>query len=234
MCCEGGIPYPRGDRAEEVSVSWGPLHLRKWPHGTPCNQNDNWKYCLSHGTAYRRNCLSGTINLSYYLPPTSLVGGNNLPNFPFNLNRVLVLPPPLHGELAPHLGEIWIRHWLDYSCWYSIFFLPPSFLNTKSYLSKIWNCLVQWQIQDFPRGGGCANFQKCYYFSNICRKLHENERIWTPRGGAHPWRPPLDPPMQSTATTNHKTEIFIVSLVLLQYLTEIQVRVGFLPWDKSF
>ena len=40
--------------------------------------------------------------------------------------------------------------------------------------------------------GGCANGQKCYYFSNICQKLHENERIWTPRGGggARPWRPP--------------------------------------------
>ena len=45
----------------------------------------------------------------------------------------------------------------------------------------------------FPRGG--ANSQKCYYFSIFCRKLHENERIWTPRGGARPWRPPLDPPM---------------------------------------
>ena len=31
--------------------------------------------------------------------------------------------------------------------------------------------------------GGCANSQNCYYFSNFCRKLHENERIWTPRGG---------------------------------------------------
>ena len=40
----------------------------------------------------------------------------------------------------------------------------------------------QWRIQDFPRGG--ANSQKCYYFSIFCRKLHENERIWTPRGGA--------------------------------------------------
>ena len=29
--------------------------------------------------------------------------------------------------------------------------------------------------------GGCANSQNCYYFSNFCRKLHENERIWTPR-----------------------------------------------------
>ena len=39
--------------------------------------------------------------------------------------------------------------------------------------------------------GGCANSQNCYYFSNFCWKLHENERIWTPRGGARPWRPPL-------------------------------------------
>ena len=31
--------------------------------------------------------------------------------------------------------------------------------------------------------GGCVNSQKCYYFSNFCRKLHENERIWTPGGG---------------------------------------------------
>ena len=35
--------------------------------------------------------------------------------------------------------------------------------------------------------GGCANSQNCYYFLNFCRKLHENERIWT-RGG-RPWRP---------------------------------------------
>ena len=60
----------------------------------------------------------------------------------------------------------------------------------------------QWRIQDFPQGGG-ANSQKCYYFSIFCRKLHENERIWTPRGGARPWRPPLDPPM-------------VMSMVILQ------------------
>ena len=48
----------------------------------------------------------------------------------------------------------------------------------------------------FSPGGG-ANSQNCYYFSHFCRKLHENERIWTPGGGggARPWRPPLDPPM---------------------------------------
>ena len=39
----------------------------------------------------------------------------------------------------------------------------------------------QWRIQNFPEGGansqsGCANL----FFG---RKLHENERIWTPGGG---------------------------------------------------
>ena len=57
----------------------------------------------------------------------------------------------------------------------------------------------QWRIQDFSQGGS-ANSQKCYYFSIFCRKLHENERIWTPRGGARPWHPPLDPPMIVIAT----------------------------------
>ena len=33
---------------------------------------------------------------------------------------------------------------------------------------------VHWRIQDSPRGG--ANSQM------YCRKLHENERIWTPTG----------------------------------------------------
>ena len=40
----------------------------------------------------------------------------------------------------------------------------------------------------FQQGGG-ANSQNCYYFAIFYQKLHENERIWTPRGGAHPWHP---------------------------------------------
>ena len=54
----------------------------------------------------------------------------------------------------------------------------------------------------FSPGGG-ANSQNCYYFSHFCRKLHENERIWTPGGGARPWRPPLDPPMRSVYESQH-------------------------------
>ena len=37
--------------------------------------------------------------------------------------------------------------------------------------------------------GGCANSQNCYYFSIFCWKLHENERIWTPRGARVPGAP---------------------------------------------
>ena len=42
----------------------------------------------------------------------------------------------------------------------------------------------------FSPGGG-ANSQKCSYFLIFCRKLHENERIWTPRGGRASLAPPL-------------------------------------------
>ena len=38
--------------------------------------------------------------------------------------------------------------------------------------------------------GVCANSQNCNYFSNFCRKLHENEKIWTP-GGHTSLAPPL-------------------------------------------
>ena len=33
---------------------------------------------------------------------------------------------------------------------------------------------------------GCANSQKCYYFTIFSQKLHENERIWTPGGARSP------------------------------------------------
>ena len=57
-------------------------------------------------------------------------------------------------------------------------------------LTKSW--IRTWAVADpgFSPGGG-ANSQNCYYFSHFCRKLHENERIWTPKGGARvPGAPP--------------------------------------------
>ena len=61
-------------------------------------------------------------------------------------------------------------------------------------LSKISKKLrinrVQWRIQDFPKGGAPTS-RSALIFQFCSRKLHENERIWTPRGGgARPWRPP--------------------------------------------
>ena len=58
--------------------------------------------------------------------------------------------------------------------------------------SKICQC----RIQDFPEGaptprGGTPT----YYFFNRCQILHENERIWTEREGAYPWRP-LESPLR--------------------------------------
>ena len=46
-----------------------------------------------------------------------------------------------------------------------------------------------------PGGGGAPTPKSAIIFQFCPRKLHENERIWAPRGGARPWRPPLDPPM---------------------------------------
>ena len=52
-------------------------------------------------------------------------------------------------------------------------------------------------VPGFPRGGG-ANTPggvPTYDFAKISQKLHEIERIWTPRG-AHIPRPPRDPPLK--------------------------------------
>ena len=50
---------------------------------------------------------------------------------------------------------------------------------------------IQWWIQDFPEEGAPT-----YDFVKISRKLHEIERIWTPKGRARP--PPLNPSMGLT------------------------------------
>ena len=44
----------------------------------------------------------------------------------------------------------------------------------------------------FPRGGGANSpgGAPTYEFVDFSQKLHEIERIWTPRGGARPLRPP--------------------------------------------
>ena len=50
----------------------------------------------------------------------------------------------------------------------------------------------QWRIQDFPEGGAWT-LQGGREHAKFSRKLHEIERIWTPRGG----RASLTPPPRS-------------------------------------
>ena len=52
--------------------------------------------------------------------------------------------------------------------------------------------------------------------AKFSRKLHEIERIWTPRGGGRAsLTPPLDPPMQNVTEFALKHNIFILRLFTL-------------------
>ena len=55
----------------------------------------------------------------------------------------------------------------------------------------------QWRIQDFPEGGAWT-LQGGREHAKFSRKLHEIERIWTPRGG----RASLTPPPRSANVDN--------------------------------
>ena len=73
----------------------------------------------------------------------------------------------------------------------------------------------------FSRGGGSQLprwGRQPIIWPNFYRKLHENERIWTKRGSACPWRHPLDPPMPSIINYN----VIVVELFLNR--TELSVK----------
>ena len=71
---------------------------------------------------------------------------------------------------------------------------PPDGYCCGRYASY-WNALLssndlkdqyQWRIQDFPEEGAPTprGGAPTYDFAKFSQKLHEIERIWTPRGGA--------------------------------------------------
>ena len=69
--------------------------------------------------------------------------------------------------------------------------------------------LIQWRIQDFPEGGASNHSQGGREHAKFSvRKLHEIERIWTPRGG----RASLTPPPRSA---NVITVIFYTVLLII-------------------
>ena len=55
--------------------------------------------------------------------------------------------------------------------------------HTQRYTSHSSHGKTQWRIQDFPEGGAWT-LQGGREHAKFSRKLHEIERIWTPRGGA--------------------------------------------------
>ena len=54
-------------------------------------------------------------------------------------------------------------------------------------IGNIIQLRFQWRIQDFPKEGApTLGGAPTYNFAKFSQKLHEIERIWTPRGVARP------------------------------------------------
>ena len=78
-----------------------------------------------------------------------------------------------------------------------IFTIPDILLVQLFFTIMTWFCSnpsfivdidIQWRIQDFPEEGA-PTLKEAIIWPFFSQKLHEIERIWTPPGGAHPWRP---------------------------------------------
>ena len=71
-------------------------------------------------------------------------------------------------------------------CWTS---MTPSHIPLCLCVMLIMPVHMQWRIQDFPEGGAWT-LQGGREHAKFSRKLHEIERIWTPRGGRASLTPP--------------------------------------------
>ena len=90
-----------------------------------------------------------------------------------------------------------LENWLKQRA-YSLVLLSCPFIRIKVWLTtKKRQLAIQWRIQDFPQGGAPTPKIAIIFhiFAENCMKMKE---FGPPGGGAHPWRPPLDPPMQLT------------------------------------
>ena len=69
---------------------------------------------------------------------------------------------------------------------------PPTPVVGKSWICPFLNRIyvpLQWWIHDFPdrKMGANPRGGKNNLLDSFCRKLHENERIWTKEGGGGGW-----------------------------------------------
>ena len=81
--------------------------------------------------------------------------------------------------------------------------------------------ISQWRIQDFPEGGAWT-LQGGREHAKFSRKLHEIERIWTPRGG----RASLTPPPRSANVSG-----FWVTRQLLQIGHDMDIHIDIFAWS---
>ena len=94
---------------------------------------------------------------------------------------VCVASSGIHWKLKGQDPGLWVRmcvHVCMYTHWYVCVFQQD-----------------QWWIQHFPKEGA-PTLKEAIIWPLFSQKLHEIERIWTPRGDVHPWHPPLDLPMK--------------------------------------
>ena len=77
---------------------------------------------------------------------------------------------------------------------------------------------TQWRIQDFPQGGAPTP-KSAIIFQFVAENCMKMKEFGPPGGGARPWRPPLDPPMQPYNHTHHVIKNNILALVKLAPVT---------------
>ena len=96
--------------------------------------------------------------------------------------------------------------WLDrliFGWWVHVLFAQNSAVQNRVRTEKTVS--FQWRIQDFSQEGApTPKVGVLTYFFGW--KLHENERIWTPGGGAS-LAPPLDPPLHSKSVLTRKINL---------------------------
>ena len=94
--------------------------------------------------------------------------------------------------------EFWSSLPLEAICFSSITLQPilrsEQQTSTTSAVLAHEECIVSGGSRIFPRGGREPS-RGGREHAKFSRKLHEIERIWTPRGGRASLTPPLDPPM---------------------------------------
>ena len=98
-------------------------------------------------------------------------------------------------------------------------FQQKVFQTARKLLLPLSRCIRSTVADSGFSPGECANFQNCYYFSKFCRKLHENERIWTP-GGRASLAPPLGSANDLNASQNPLKPH--IGVVLAKFLHKVE------------